>query len=285
MARAADFIALTKPRITGLVLGTAAAGFYLAARGPVAPALLAHALVGTALVASGTNALNQWWERDADALMQRTRRRPLPSGRLSPVAAFVFAWAIGLLGVGYLLWAVNAITALLAAATLLSYVFLYTPLKRRTPHSLLVGAVPGALPILGGWTAAGGALTPAAWALFGILFLWQLPHFLALAWMYRDDYRRGGFKVAGVRDADGRGTGRQSLGYAIALVALSLAPSWWGLTGAWYAAGALLLGLPLVGLAGRLALRPVPQSARRLFLGSVIYLPLLLILLAADKIE
>ncbi len=284
MARAADFVALTKPRITGLVLGTTAAGFYMASRAPMAPALLAHALIGTALVASGTNALNQWGEREADALMLRTRRRPLPAGRLSPVAAFVFAWAIGLAGVAYLMWQVNAITALLAAATLLSYVFLYTPLKRRTPHSLLVGAVPGALPILGGWTAAGGALTPAAWALFGILFLWQLPHFLALAWMYRDDYRRGGFEVAGVRDGDGRGTGRQSFGYAVLLVALSLAPAWWGLTGLWYAAGALLGGLTLVAFAGRLALRPAPQSARRLFLASVIYLPLLLILLAADKV-
>lgn len=284
MARASDFLVLTKPRITGLVLVTTAAGFYLGSRGPADPLLLASTLLGTALVASGTNALNQWWEREADALMRRTMARPLPAGRLAPGEALVFACVIGLAGVGYLLWTVNGLTSLLAAITLTSYVFLYTPLKRRTPLSLLVGAVPGALPILGGWTAAGGRLTPVAWALFAILFLWQMPHFLALAWMYRDDYRRGGFAVAGVNDADGHVTGRQSVVYALALVAASLAPTVLGLAGAIYGIGALLLGGMLVGLSGAMTLRPTPQQARRLFLASVLYLPVLLLLLVAGKI-
>lgn len=284
MRRASDFLALTKPRITGLVLVTTAAGFYMGSRGPADPLLLASALLGTALVASGTNALNQWWEREADALMRRTMARPLPAGRLAPGEALVFACVIGLAGVGYLLWAVNGLTSLLAAITLTSYVFLYTPLKRRTSLSLLVGAVPGALPILGGWTAAGGRLSPVAWALFAILFLWQMPHFLALAWMYRDDYRRGGFAVAAVNDADGHVTGRQSAVYALALVAVSLAPTVWGLAGAIYAVGAVLLGGTLVGLSGAMTLRPTPQRARRLFLASVLYLPALLLLLVAGKI-
>ncbi|OLE49330.1 MAG: protoheme IX farnesyltransferase, partial [Candidatus Rokubacteria bacterium 13_1_20CM_2_69_58] len=181
------FLELTKPRITQLVLLTAAAGFYLGARGTVDLQLLAHTLLGTALVAAGTNAFNQLRERDVDARMRRTQGRPLPSGRVTPRAAGAFAGTISLAGVAYLAWKVNLLTAGLAALTLASYVLLYTPLKRKTSLNTLVGAVPGALPIVGGWTAAGGHLGPAVLALFWILFLWQLPHFLALAWIYRDD--------------------------------------------------------------------------------------------------
>ncbi len=192
---------LTKPRITQLVLLTAAAGFYLGARDHVNLALLVNTLIGTALVAGGTNAWNQIRERDVDARMVRTRRRPLPSGRLTTAAAIWFATAITVVGVGYLAVMVNLLTALLAALTFASYVLLYTPLKRKTSLNTLVGAVPGALPIVGGWTAAGGSLGVAVVALFWILFLWQLPHFLALAWLYRDDYRASGLRMlTGRRD-------------------------------------------------------------------------------------
>jgi protoheme IX farnesyltransferase len=275
---------LTKPRITQLVLLTAAAGFYAGARGGVDPWLLLHTLLGTALVAGGTNALNQLRERDIDARMERTRRRPLPSGRVSARAAGVFAGAISLLGVVYLALAVNVLTAALAALTLVSYVFLYTPLKRRTTLNTLIGAVPGALPIVGGWTAAGGALDVAVGALFWILFLWQLPHFLALAWIYREDYRRGGLAMLSVEDADGRRTGRMVLLYALALLPVSLVPTLVGLTGAVYFVGAVLLGVVYSGVGVALAWRVTAPRAWRVFAVSVVYLPALLALLVIDKI-
>ena len=198
-------------------------------------------MLGTALVAAGTNALNQVAERDTDALMHRTGRRPLPTGRVSLGAAAGFAWTAGVLGVAYLAMFVNVLTAAIAAATLLSYVFLYTPLKRKTSLNTLVGCVPGALPILGGWAAAGGSLGVGAWVLFGILFLWQLPHFLALAWLYREDYGRAGLRMLSVGDRTGVTTFRHAAVYALALLPVSLLPAVVGIAGAWYFAGAAIL--------------------------------------------
>jgi heme o synthase len=247
-------------------------------------ALLAHTLLGTALVAAGTNAFNQLGERDVDALMRRTAHRPLPSRRLSPRAAGLFAGAISVAGVVWLAVFVNATTAALAALTLGSYVGLYTPLKRRTSLNTLVGAVPGALPIVGGWTAAGGELGLAVTALFAILFLWQLPHFLALAWLYRDDYKNGGLVMLGVDDEDGSRTGRMALLYGTALLPVSLLPTLLGLTGTWYFFGALLLGAAYAACGMPLLWHGSPRQARRLFFASIVYLPALLTLMVFDKV-
>jgi protoheme IX farnesyltransferase len=282
-AAARDFYALTKPGITRLVVMTAAAGYYLAAQDRFDLARFGHTLLGTALVASGTNALNQWWERDVDARMQRTRDRPLPAGRLDARAALGFGLGAAALGVAWLLTFVNALTALLAALTTVSYVLCYTPLKKRTPLNTLVGAVPGALPVLGGWTAASGRLAPAAWLLFAVLFLWQLPHFLALAWMYREDYARGRLRMLSMADADGRRTGRHAVVWAVLLLAASLLLTPLGVTGPWYAAIAAAAGGALVAAAAAMAAAPSFGRARRLFLASVIYLPLMLVVMALDK--
>jgi len=266
------------------VLLTAAAGFYLGAGSRVDLRLLLHTLLGTALVAAGTNAFNQLRERDVDARMERTRNRPLPSGRLSPRAAGIFAGVISVLGVVYLAFAVNRLTAGLAALTLTSYVLLYTPLKRRTSLNTLIGAVPGALPIVGGWTAAGGALGPAVLALFWILFLWQLPHFLALAWIYREDYRRGGLAMLAVADPDGRQTGWMALLYALALLPVSLVPTLLGVTGVRYFLGALVLGLAYVAVSVALSRAATNARAWRVFFTSIVYLPALLTLMVLDKV-
>ncbi|GBD31924.1 Protoheme IX farnesyltransferase [bacterium HR33] len=283
--RPGDFLELTKPRIVGLVLLTVAAGFVMAAGlpGPAEAVLLLNTLAGTALVAGGTNALNQVFERDVDALMARTRGRPLPQGRLSPETATAFAWALGLGGILYLAFAVNGITALLAALTLGSYVFLYTPLKRRSRVATLVGSVPGALPIVGGWTAGGGGLGIEAWALFWIVFLWQLPHFMSLAWLYRKDYARAGLKTLGASE-DGPGTFRQAALYALALLPVSLIPALLHLAGAVYFAGAMLLSGWFVWVSGRAALRLDERAARRVFSASVLYLPALLALMVAGRV-
>lgn len=265
------------------MLLTAAAGFYLGSGAGVDVGLLVRTLVGVALVAAGTNAFNQVRERDVDAQMPRTRGRPLPSGRVSLRAAAVFAGTISLAGVVYLALAVNLLTAGLAALTLASYVLLYTPLKRRTTLNTLIGAVPGALPIVGGWTAAGGALGPAVAALFGILFLWQLPHFLALAWIYREDYRRAGLAMLSVDDPDGRHTGQMVLLYAVALVPVSLFPTLLGVTGALYFFGALALGLGYAGVSIALLRAVTTSRAWRVFLVSIVYLPALLTLMVLDK--
>jgi protoheme IX farnesyltransferase len=288
-AAPADLLALAKPRIVMLVLVTMAAGYAMApALGVVSPAAwvfgLFHALVGTALVAGGTNALNQVAERDVDALMARTARRPLPSARLQVHEATVFAWLIGASGVAYLALFVNAVTAVLAAFTLASYVFVYTPLKRRTPLSTLIGAVPGALPIVGGWTAAGATLDTRASILFAILFLWQLPHFLALSWIYRDDYARAGLQMLSVGDADGRTTFRQAALHAAALVPVSLAPAVVGMGGPLYFIGAALLSGGYLWASVAAARRPSRDGARRLFSASLIYLPSVLVLMIADRI-
>ena len=219
--RPADLLQLTKPRITTMVLVSSAAGFVIASGGHPDPGLLLLTMVGIGLVAGGTSALNQLIERVVDARMERTRNPPLPTGRVTPRAAGFFSAAISLAGIGLLAVAVNTLTALLASIALLSYVLVYTPLKRVSSLSTLVGAIPGALPIMGGWTAARGELGPGAWALFGIMFFWQLPHFLALAWMFREDYQRGGLRMLGVTDPSGEQTRTQAVLYALALIPAS----------------------------------------------------------------
>jgi len=270
---------LTKPGITRLVMVTAAAGYWLGARGEPSGAALLQTLLGSGLVISGTNGLNQWWERDADARMRRTRARPLPSGALRPPQALAFALTIAVLGITWLAAFVNVLTAGLAAASLALYILAYTPLKRRSPVALYVGAIPGALPILGGWTAAGAPLDAAGWTLFAVLFLWQLPHFLALGWMYRDDYRQAGFRVLSSVDPDGRLTARQALVCSVALVVVSFVPAWVGLAGLGYLIGAAGLGLVMLGWSLVLLREPTAARARGLFLTSVGYLPALLMLL------
>lgn len=266
-----------------MVVVTAAAGYYLGSRGAFDLSGFLNTLLGTALVAAGSSALNQLREREIDARMDRTRGRPLPSGRVTPRAAALFSWTAAALGVGYLAWQVNLLTAVLALLTLVSYVFLYTPLKRRTSLNTLVGAVPGALPVVGGWTAAGGRIDGVVLCLFWILFLWQLPHFLSLAWLYREDYRRGGFEMLSLDDASGRSTGRMAFLYACTLLPVSLLPTLLTLTGTAYFFGALVLGIGYAGMSLLLMREPSEPSARRLFFTSITYLPLLLALMVIDK--
>jgi len=280
--RPADLLQLTKPRITLMVLVSSAAGFVIGSSGRPDPLMLLATLLGIGLVAGGTSALNQLFERDVDALMERTKGRPLPAGRATPGAAAAFSLVISLGGIVFLALVVNPLTALLAATALLSYILLYTPLKRVSSLSTLVGAVPGALPIMGGWTAARGELGPGAWALFGILFFWQLPHFLALAWLFRDDYRRGGLKMLGVTDPTGHQTRSQAVLYALALIPASLLPALLGLSGSLYALVALALGIVYLAAALRFWVRADSPTARVLFRTSLVYLPLLLILLSFD---
>ncbi|MCL7958334.1 MAG: heme o synthase [marine benthic group bacterium] len=280
--RPADLLQLTKPRITTMVLVSSAAGFVIASGGHPDPGLLLLTMVGIGLVAGGTSALNQLIERDVDARMERTRNRPLPTGRVTPRAAGFFSAAISLAGIGLLAVAVNTLTALLASIALLSYVLVYTPLKRVSSLSTLVGAIPGALPIMGGWTAARGELGPGAWALFGIMFFWQLPHFLALAWMFREDYQRGGLRMLGVTDPSGEQTRTQAVLYALALIPASLLPAILGLSGALYGLLAIGLGVAYLVAALRFWSRADSPSAQRLFRTSLVYLPVLLLVLSFD---
>ncbi len=283
-ARVRDYLALTKPGITRHVCVTAAAGFYLGTDGRMVWGTLAVLLAGTALVSGGTNALNQWWERDVDARMPRTAWRPLASGRLDPARALAFGLALGLAGVALLWWTVNALTAVLAALTLVSYVLAYTPLKKRTTLNTLVGCVPGALPILGGWTAATGTFEPGAWALFAVMYLWQIPHTLALAWMYRADYRAGGLVMPGRDDEVGTPTAAKSIAWSALLVAASVALTPLGVTSRLYAIIAIILGIPLLALGLAWARRPSEQRARTLFLGTLAYLPLVLLAMVVTKV-
>jgi protoheme IX farnesyltransferase len=282
--RAADFFELTKPRITALVVLTAWVGYFVAARGATEVAVLLHTLAGTALTCAGTSALNHVQERDRDARMRRTRDRPLPAGRLRPGEALVFAAAVSIAGLLELALFVNLLAALLAGATLATYVFVYTPLKRRTWLATTVGAVPGALPPVIGWAAARGSLDAGAAALFLIQFAWQLPHFYALAWVCRDDYQRAGFPMLSVIDPDGALTGRQVAGWTAILLAASLLPVFLGDAGRLYGAAALVLGGGLLVLALRLAWRQDLERARRVFRGSILYLPCLFGCLVLDGI-
>jgi protoheme IX farnesyltransferase len=281
--RAGVWLELFKVRLTSLVLLTTAAGYYLGSTGGWSPFLLLSTLMGTALVAGGAAALNQLLERDHDARMRRTQDRPLPTGRLRPSEVLAAGVLSVVAGVAWLALGVNVLTAGLGAATCLLYVFVYTPLKRITPLNTLVGAIPGAVPPLMGWAAVRGTLDPGGWALFAILAFWQLPHFLAIAWIYREDYARAGFAMVSRWDPDGRVTSTRALAHTFGLVSVSLAPVALGLTGVLYLVGALLLGAVFVFQAARFARVRSPERARSLFLASILYLPGLLVLLGVGK--
>jgi protoheme IX farnesyltransferase len=280
---ASDLVALTKPRVLVMVLVTTLVGYDVGLTGPADYLRAVHLLIGTLLAAAGTLALNQYWERDVDARMARTRGRPLPAGRLQPLEALSLGVALTLLGAAYLAALVGALVTLITAATAILYLFAYTPLKQRSALCTLVGAVPGALPPVAGWAAARGDVTLGAWVLFGVLFLWQLPHTLSIARLYRDDYARAGVRVLPVIDPDGASTERQIVLACVALLAVSLLPTVIGWTGALYLAGALALGLAFAGFGLVQALVPSARTARRLLLASLLYLPLLLGLLALDR--
>jgi len=278
-----DYIALTKPRVTWLILMSTGVGYFFGARGGWHFLTLLHTVLGTGLIASGTAALNQWYERDADAKMRRTRGRPLPAGRLEANNALAFGILISLAGFIELLVKVNGLTAWLGVAALTSYLFVYTPLKQRSPHSTTFGAIPGAMPPLIGYAAASGRLTLEAWILFAILFLWQFPHFYAIAWMYRDDYERAGIRMLPVVEPDGDSTARRILLYSLALVLISLAPTLLSMTGIWYLIGALLLGLVFLYVGHRTGVDRTREQARRVLLASVVYLPVLYGLMVFDR--
>jgi protoheme IX farnesyltransferase len=283
-SRAGDFLTLAKPGLNSLVVATTLGGYYMATGrdGNLSDMLITGA--GTALVAGGSAAFNQLIEREADARMHRTRNRPLPDGRLQSADATIFGFALSLAGLLLLAVGANLTAAAVALATLLTYAVVYTPLKSRTSFSTVVGAVPGALPPVIGWTAGGGSIDLTALALFAIGFCWQLPHFLAIAWIYREDYGRAGFPMLPVLEPDGRSTGRQAVAYTAALIPASLAPAALGLAGPLYAAGALVLGLLFLALAVRFAVARTVPGARTLFFGSLLYLPAIWALMIANRI-
>ena len=282
-SRAHDFVALGKPRLNFLVVASALAGYAMAGGETSNVALLLCTLVGTGLVAGGASAFNQVIERQPDALMRRTRMRPLPDGRLQPGESLIFATVTAGAGLLILAFGANLLSAAVAFTTLLTYAAIYTPLKRVSSFATVVGAIPGALPPVIGWAAARGDLSRGAWVLFGIVFLWQLPHFLAIAWIYREDYARAGFPMLPVIEPDGRSTARQSSVYAAALLPLSLTPTLIGMTGTAYFYGALVLTLLYFGLTLQFARTRSIPDARRLFFGSIIYLPLLWIVMIGSR--
>ena len=282
-SRVAIFTELIKARLTLLVVLTTLVGFYLGSGTPVDYALMLHTVFGTALVASGAAALNQLIEREHDARMRRTEDRPLPSGRITPNAVLLLGAGLSVVGLAWLLFAVNPLTALLGAVTLASYLFIYTPLKRVTVLNTAIGAVPGALPPLMGWAAATGTVSAHGWALFAILFFWQMPHFMAIAWLYREDYAGAGYRMLSGVDPDGRRTAASAIRNTIGLLVISLYPFLLGLTGRVYLVGALALGVAFLACAIAFARAPAARAARQLFFASILYLPLLLGLLVADK--
>ena len=279
--RANDFLELAKPRITFLVVVTAAVGYVLAP-GSFDPAVLFALVVGTAFVSGGASALNQLLESDADARMERTRNRPLPAGRMSPRDARVFGLALCGFGLA-LLASAHWVSAALGLAAGAIYVLVYTPMKRRTSLCTVVGAIPGALPPMMGWAAGRGTLDAGAWALCAVLFLWQLPHFLAIGWMFRDDYARGGFPMLTVTDPDGSSTGRQMVLYSAALIPVTLLSGALASSGRGFLWGAVVLGATFLGFSLRFARTKSVSAARRLFLVSILYLPLLLGLMVLDR--
>jgi protoheme IX farnesyltransferase len=279
-----DFAELVKARLTLLVLLTTAVGYHLAAVGPINPVGLFHAVFGTALAAAGAAALNQWWERRLDALMHRTKTRPIPAGRMLPRDALILGCLLSVAGVIYLTVACNGLSATLAAATIVIYIFAYTPLKRVSTFNTLVGAIPGALPPMVGWAAASGRLDPGAWSLFAILFFWQLPHFFAIAWMFREDYARAGFKMVSKDDISGARSASQSVLFCILLLLISGVPSFLGIVSSVYLAVELVLNGLFIFVAMRFLHTQQAADARRLFLTSIAYLPLLLAALALTKI-
>ncbi|MBL7988449.1 MAG: protoheme IX farnesyltransferase [Chlorobi bacterium] len=282
-ARVGDIFELTKPRLTLLNVLATLAGFYVAATSPLDGWLLFHTLAGTFFVGGGCGALNMYAERKYDQQMKRTAQRPLPSGRVSPRESLVVGIMLSVVGVIYLAVAVNLLTGALALATLVSYLFFYTPLKRLSSLNTIVGAIPGGLPPMIGWTAVTNSLDLGAWVLFGILFFWQMPHFLSLAWMYRKDYEQAGYKMLTVLDPDGISTTRQTLLYTAALLPVSLIPTMIGVAGRVYFWGALLLGVAFIILSLRLWFDRQNSNARWVFHYSLLYLPLLLLTMALDK--
>jgi len=276
---------LVKARLTLLVLLTTGVGFYLGEQGPIAGWVMSQTLFGTALVAAGAAALNQWLEREYDARMRRTASRPLPSGRLQPATVVIFGGVCTVVGLLYLAVAVNLLTSVLGAVTSISYLFIYTPLKRVSWVNTLVGAIPGALPPVMGWTAARNDLTGEGWALFAILAFWQIPHFMAIAWLYREEYARAGFVMLPNVDADGSRTAYHAVGNTLALFVAGLCPFLLKLNGPFYLAVALILGAGYFWCAVRFARQLTARRARQLFLASIIYLPFLLVAMVCDKLN
>ena len=279
-----SYLELTKPRITCFILMSTGVGFLCAVHSGGAWNWLSllHTLLGTGLMASGTAALNQWYERAADSQMARTRNRPIPSGRITPAHAFEFAAGLSIAGFIELWWGANLLTGLLGLFTLLSYLFLYTPLKQRSPHSTTVGAIPGAMPPLIGYAAASGRLTWEAWILYAILFLWQFPHFYAIAWMYRDDYARAGIRMLPVVEPSGESTARRIVLFSLVLIPISLLPKFFAMAGNFYLFGALALGCYFAWAGWRAAAGRTLAQARQVLLASIVYLPLLYGLLVLD---
>jgi protoheme IX farnesyltransferase len=283
-ARLTDFLALTKPRLNSLVVVTAGIGYYLGAGTNLELANLIQAVAGIALVAGGAAGLNQIYERDTDSLMFRTRMRPLAAQRVTTAEAMVFSIALAAIGLGILAATANLLAVVLAVLTLISYNVVYTPMKRRSQLATLVGAVPGALPPMIGWVAGRGALTPEAWALFAIVFVWQIPHFMAIAWLYRADFGRAGFPLLPVVEPTGKSTARQAVLFSVVLVPINLAPYFLQMSGPAYATGAAAGSIGLLWLAVSFALKRTDERARLLFLGSIIYLPLLWGMMILDRV-
>lgn len=279
----ADVAELVKARLTLLVLVTTAVGYYLGAGIPIDRAGFFHAVFGTALAASGAAALNQWWEHGFDALMLRTKSRPIPAGRMQPRDAFIIGTGLAVAGVVYLAVTCNWLSALLGAVTIVTYVFAYTPLKRITTVNTLIGAVPGALPPMIGWAAASGNVEGPAWSLFAILFCWQMPHFFAIAWMYREDYARGGFRMLSRDDESGVRSASQGVLFCMLLLIVTGVPAYLGLTNLIYLPVALALGGWFIVMAMRFHQKKTFRAARALFVTSIIYLPLLLLALVLTK--
>ncbi len=279
-----DFLALTKPRLNSLTIATAGVGYFLGATSPIDLLIMFHVLIGSGLVAGGAAAFNQIAERDIDETMARTRLRPMPMGHVSPNEGRVFAVVVATIGLVILVVGTNGVAAAVAATTLVSYVAIYTPLKRRTSWATIVGAVPGALPPVIGWTAARGTLTIETWVLFSIVFLWQLPHFHALSWLYRSDFEKSGLPILAVQDRDGRRTATHALVFGCALVPVSLAPAFVGLAGLPYLVVATVLGAIFLVLAVRFLTERSEPRARALFLGSLVYLSLLWLSLVSARL-
>ena len=281
-SRFGDYVTLTKPRLNFLVLLTVAAAYSLGAPPDATLIDLIHTLLGTFLVAGGAAALNQVWERATDRLMRRTEQRPMADKRMSVAEGVTFGIVLTVLGAAELAFFVNPLSAAVALVTTASYVLFYTPLKLRTSLSTIAGAVPGALPAVIGWAAATNTLSIEAWVLFGIVFMWQMPHFLAIAWMYRDEYARAGMPLLPVIEPDGRSTGRQAVLYTAVLIPFSMLPTGIGLATAWYLVGAITLGAILMVLSLEFSAKRTVDTARRLFFGSILYLPILWALLVFD---
>ena len=279
----ADLAELVKARLTLLVLLPASVGFYLGSESPINYMALFHVFFGTAAAAAGAAALNQWWERRADALMRRTRTRPIPAGRMRPLQAFILGIALSVFGVGYLAIVCNALSAALAAITITIYILAYTPLKRASTANTAVGAIPGAIPPMIGWAAARGGIDAGAWSLFAIVFLWQLPHFFAIAWMYREDYSRAGFRMISTDDRSGERSASQSVFFCILLLVIAGLPAFLGIANFVYLGVELLLGGLFTAVAMRFLRIRNASAARSLFIASIVYLPLLLGALVLTK--